>query len=273
MCVAEVLGVRYEDVSVTEDNTKYNPRGGGVYGSKGTPTNIGGSINAAKNAREVLLERAAALMEEKQEDLVVSDSKVFVRNNPEKSMAVGDVAGARKFGGTGIYVYGQETTSHKNPETGRNMIEKSLAAMCCEVEVDTETGKVEVLNIMMACDCGVAINPEVTMGQCDGGIMQGLGSALYEDILFDKNHEGIIVNPTITDYKVPSFPEFKNFTPIIHSDPADAPTTPLNVKGVGESTIVPIAPGIANAVYNAIGVRIKSGPITPDKILEALGKV
>jgi CO/xanthine dehydrogenase Mo-binding subunit len=153
------------------------------------------------------------------------------------------------------------------------MTEKSLAAICCEVEVDTETGKVEVLEITMACDCGVAINPEVITGQCDGGIIQGLGAALYEDMIFDKNHEGIIVNPTITDYKVPTFPEYKNFNAIIHSDPSDAPTTPLNVKGMGESTIVAVAPAIANAVYNAIGVRIKSGPITPDKILEALGKV
>jgi CO/xanthine dehydrogenase Mo-binding subunit len=92
-------------------------------------------------------------------------------------------------------------------------------------------------------------------------------------MIFDKNHEGIVVNPTITDYKVPTFPEYKNFTAIIHSDPSDAPTTPLNVKGMGESTIVAAAPAIANAVYNAIGVRIKSGPITPDKVLEALGKV
>jgi CO/xanthine dehydrogenase Mo-binding subunit len=273
MCVAEILGVRYEDVSVTEDNTKYNPRGGGVYGSKGTPTNIGGSINAAKNARAILLERAAELLEVTPEALDISDGKVFVRNEPEKSMTIGDVARARKFGGAGIYVYGQETTSHINPDTGRSMTEKSLAAMCCEVEVDTETGKVEVLEIAMSCDCGVAINPEVITGQCDGGIIQGVGSALYEDMLFDKNHEGIIVNPTLTDYRVPTFPEFKNFTTIIHSDPADAPTTPLNVKGMGESTIVPVAPAIANAVYNAIGVRIKSGPITPDKVLEALGKV
>jgi xanthine dehydrogenase molybdenum-binding subunit len=273
MCVAEVLGVRYEDVSVTEDNTKYNPRGGGVYGSKGTPTNIGASINAAKNAKEILLERAATLMEVKPEDLDVGDGKVFVRNEPDKSMTIGAVAGARQFGGTGIYVSGQETTFHKNPDTGRSMWEKSLAAMCCEVEVDTETGKVDVLKIVMACDCGVAINPEVIVGQCDGGIIQGLGSALYEDMVFDEGHEGIIVNPAITDYKVPTFLEFNDFTPIVHSDPADAPTTPLNVKGMGEATIVPVAPAIANAVYNAIGVRVKSGPLTPDKVLEALGKI
>jgi len=273
ICVAEVLGVRYEDVSLTEDNTRYNPQGGGVFGSKGTPTNIGASINAAKNAKAVLLERAAVLMEAKPEDLDVGDGKVFLKSEPSKSMTIGAVAGARQFGGVGIYVHGQETTFHINPATGQNMWEKSLAALCCEVEVDTETGAVEILKIVMASDCGVVINPEVVLGQCDGGIIQGIGMALYEDIIYDKNHQGIVLNPTMTDYRVPTFPEFGDFTAIIHSDPADAPTTPLNVKGMGEATIVPIAPAIANAVYNAIGVRIKSGPLTPDRILEALGKV
>ncbi|MBN2240281.1 MAG: xanthine dehydrogenase family protein molybdopterin-binding subunit [Dehalococcoidales bacterium] len=273
MCVAEVLGVRYEDVSVAEDNTKYSPRGGGVYGSKGTPTNIGGSINAAINSKAVLMERAAILMEEKQEDLELKNGKICSKNNPEKSMTIGSVAGSRRFGGAGIYVYGEETSSHKNPETGRTMTEKSLAAVCCEVEVDTGTGQVDVLEIAMACDCGAAINPEVITGQCDSGMMQGVANALYEDLLFDKGNEGIITNVNLVDFKIPTFPEFKNFSSVIHADPADAPTTPLNVKGMGESTIVGIAPAIANAVYNAIGARIKSGPLTPDKILEALGKV
>jgi xanthine dehydrogenase molybdenum-binding subunit len=273
MSVAEILGVRYEDVTVSEDNTKYNPRGGGVYGSKGTPTDIGASINAAENARAILLKRAALLMQTKPEGLDVRNGKIIAEDEPTKSMTIGDIAGDRQFGGAGIYAEGQVTSFHRNPITKRNMYEKSLAALCCEVEVDTETGKVEVLKMVIACDCGVVINPEVVKGQCDGGIIQGLGFALYEDMIFDKANEGIILNPTMTDYKVPTFPEFRDFTSIVHSDPADAPTPPLHAKGMGESTIVPVAPAIANAVYNAIGVRVKSGPITPDKVLEALGKI
>jgi xanthine dehydrogenase molybdenum-binding subunit len=273
MSVAEILGVRYEDVSVAEDNTKYNPRGGGVYGSKGTPTNIGASINAARNAKAILMERAAALMQAKPENLDAGDGKIFLKNDPSRSMTIGAAAGARQFGGMGIHAHGQETSFHINPDTGRNLWEKSLAALCCEVEVDTETGKVDVLKMVLACDCGVAINPAVVVGQCDGGIMQGLGFALYEDLVFDEKHEGIIVNPTMTDYKIPTFPEFNDFTSIIHIDPADAPTAPLHAKGMGEATIVPVAPAIANAVYNAIGARVRSGPITPDKVLEALGKI
>jgi xanthine dehydrogenase molybdenum-binding subunit len=273
ICVAEVLGVRYEDVSVTEDNTRYNPQGGGVFGSKGTPTNIGASINAARNARVILLERAAVLMQVKPDDLDMGDGKIFVKNDLSKSMKIGVVAGARQFGGSGIYVYGQETSSYKNPATGLNMWEKSLAALCCEVEVDTDTGKVEILKAVIAADGGVLINPEVALGQGDSGIIQGLGFALYEDMIYDKNNEGIVINPTMTDYRVPTFPEFADFTSIVHSDPADAPTTPLHVKGMSEATIVPVAPAIANAIYNATGARVRSGPFTPDKVLEALGKI
>jgi CO/xanthine dehydrogenase Mo-binding subunit len=258
---------------LTEDNTKYNPRGGGVYGSKGTPTDIGASINAARNARAMLLERAAVLMQAKPEDLDLGDGIIFKKSDPAKSMTIGAVAAAAQFGRVGIYAYGQETSFHTNPGTGRNMWEKSLAALCCEVEVDTETGKVDVLKMVIAADCGVAINPEVAAGQCDGGMIQGLGFAVYEDVVFDKGHEGIILNPTMTDYKVPTFPEFADFTSIIHADPADAPTAPLHAKGMGEATIVPVAPAIANAVYNAIGVRVKSGPITPARVLAALGKI
>jgi xanthine dehydrogenase molybdenum-binding subunit len=273
ICVAEVLGVRYEDVSVTEDNTAYNPRGGGVYASKGTPTNIGASINAARNAKVVLLERAAALMVTKPEELDVKDGKVFIKNQPTKGMTIGDIAGAAQFGGVGIYAHGQETSGRRNPDTGQYMWEKSLSALCCEVEVDTETGKVEVLKIVMAGDCGVVINPEAALGQIDGGIIQGLGIAIYEDLIFDKHHEGIIINPNLTDYKIPTFPEFADFTSIIHSDPADAPTTQLNAKGMGESTTVPVGPAIANAIYNATGARVRVGPLTPERVLTALGKI
>lgn len=273
ICVAEVLGVRYEDVSVSEDNTAYNPRGGGVNGSKGTPTDIAASIVAAKNAKAILLERAAELLEVKQEELNVSDGKVFVKEKPDKSMTIGEVAGADEFDEVGIYAHGKEKSGAVNPKTGQMMYEKSLAAACCEIEVDTETGALEILKIVMACDSGVIINPEVCLGQVDGGLIQGLGSAMYEDLIFDKQHEGIIVNANFPDYKIPTFPEFGDFTGIIHSDPADAPTCQFNAKGMSESTLVPVAPAIANAIYNATGARVKIGPLTPDRVLEALGKI
>jgi len=125
----------------------------------------------------------------------------------------------------------------------------------------------------MVNDCGVVINPEVALVHCDGGIIQGMGFAMYEDIVHDKGYEGIVINPTITGYKIPTFPEFGDFTSIVHSDPTDAPTIPLNLKGMSEASIVPIALVIANATYNTIGARVNFSPITPDKILETLVKI
>lgn len=273
ICVAEVLGVRYEDVSVSEDNTTYNPRGGGVFSSKGTPVNIAASIVAAKNAKSILIERAAKLLVAEKNELEVADGKVFVKLQPERSKTIGEIAGANEFDEVGICAYGKEKSGTVNPKTGKMMFEKSLAAAFCEIEVDTETGAVEILKIVLACDCGVMINPEATLAQLDGGLIQGLGSAMYEDLIFDKRHEGIIINANFPDYKVPTFPEVRDFTGIIHSDPADAPTCQFNAKGMGESTLVPVAPAIANAIYNAAGVRVKIGPITPARVLEALGKI
>jgi len=273
ICVAEVLGVRYEDVSVSEDNTAYNPCGGGVFGSRGTPVNIAASIVAAKNARAILLERAAELLEVKQEELEAAGGKVFVKEQPDKSKTIGEVAGPDEFDEVGICAHGKEKSGTVSPQTGQMMFEKSLAASCCEIEVDTETGAVEILKIVMACDCGVVINPEACLGQVDGGLIQGLGCAMYEDLIFDKQHEGIIVNANFPDYKVPTFPEFGDFTGIIHSDTADAPTCQFNAKGMSESTLVPVAAAIANAIYNATGARVKIGPLTPSRVLEALGKI
>lgn len=235
--------------------------------------NIAASIVAAKNAKAILLERAAELLDVKQEELEVSGGKVFVKEQPDQAKTIGEVAGADEFDEVGICAHGKEKSGAENPQTGQMMFEKSLAAACCEIEVDTETGAVEILKIVMACDCGVVINPETCLGRVDGGLIQGLGNAMYEDLIFDKQHEGIIINANFPDYKIPTFPEFGDFTGIIHSYPADAPTCQFNAKGMSESTLVPIAPAIANAIYNATGARVKIGPLTPVRVLEALGKI
>jgi CO/xanthine dehydrogenase Mo-binding subunit len=279
ICVAEVLGVRYEDVTVTVNNTMFNPRGGGVAGSRGTPVVIGGCTNAALDARAQLLERAAKILETNKDDLDLGDGKVFSKTDPEKVKTIAEIASADEdgdgmsFGGPGIYAYGKAVAGGFNPETEQPMYEKSLAAACCEVEVDTETGAVEIIKIVMACDCGTVINPVAALAQVDGGVMQGFGNAMYEEMVFDKNNEGIIVNANYPDYKIPTFLEYGNFTGIVHSDPADAPTAPFNAKGMSEGIVEPVAPAVANAIYNATGARVKTMPMTPDKVLAALGKI
>jgi CO/xanthine dehydrogenase Mo-binding subunit len=136
------------------------------------------------------------------------------------------------------------------------------------VEVDTETGEVSVLQIVAAHDCGTPINPALVEGQIQGGVSQGIGFALSEEILFE---EGIQLNPGFRDYKIQTTMDMPQIDVIIVNN-YDS-TGPFGAKGVGEPTSVPTAPAILNAIYDAVGVRIYSLPATPEKILKALDKI
>jgi xanthine dehydrogenase molybdenum-binding subunit len=180
---------------------------------------------------------------------------------------------ATAFGRVGVYGMGYEESPHMHPETGEPLWEKSLGALFAEIEVDTETGEVSVLKVVSVADAGVVIHPELAKAQVDCSILWGIGYALYEDEIYDFRNQGRVMNAQMVDYKIPSFLEHTEFIPLVVSDPAHAPTPPLNMKGLGENAMVPVAPAIGNAIYNAIGKRIKDHPVTPEKILKALGKI
>jgi CO/xanthine dehydrogenase Mo-binding subunit len=138
-------------------------------------------------------------------------------------------------------------------------------AQAAEVEVDEETGKVKVLKIVSAHDVGKAINPAACEQQIEGALGMGIGTALMEEI---KLENGKTMNPNFTDYKLPTSLDMPEMVPImvetIHKQ------GPYGAKGLGEPALAPTAPAIANAIHNAVGVRIKDLPITPDKVLKAL---
>jgi CO/xanthine dehydrogenase Mo-binding subunit len=161
-----------------------------------------------------------------------------------------------------------------NPITKKKLYEKSNVAMCAEVEVDVDTGSVKLIDATLAGDCGIAINPEAVLQQFDGSIIFGMCFGLYGQLIYDKSHNGVVLNASPHDYKIPTFLEYQqNFTSIIHEDPADAPTAVFNLKGVGEGACIPVTPAIANALYNACGARVRRHPITPEHVLRALGKI
>ncbi len=135
-----------------------------------------------------------------------------------------------------------------------------------EIEVDTETGVVTILRMVSALDCGTVLNPKALQGQVIGGIAQGVGYALYEEV---KMQEGRITNPSFTDYKIPTAHEM-NFPIHLHYADTYDPEGPFGSKGAGEPGLVPTAPAIMNAITNACGIRIRSLPITPEKVLAAL---
>ena len=135
-----------------------------------------------------------------------------------------------------------------------------------EVEVDEETGEVRILSLNFALDVGRVLNPQTLKGQLYGGIVQGIGYSLYEEV---KTEAGRILNPNFTDYKLPTaadldFPIALDFIETID------PSGPFGAKGVGEPGLVPTAPAIVNAIHDAVGVRLTDLPITPEKVLRAL---
>ena len=155
-----------------------------------------------------------------------------------------------------------------DPKTGKGNLSATyiFGAQGAEVEVDTETGQVKILNFVAAHDVGKVLNKQGILGQVYGGIVTGLGYALSEEVQSDK---GRCLNSNFTDYKIFSSMDM-NFPIQVECVETDDKLGPFGAKGVGEPGLVPTAPAIGNAIYDAIGVRIKDLPITPPKILAAL---
>ena len=163
------------------------------------------------------------------------------------------------------------TTKGSREENIEGFITQSFGAQFAEVEVDTLTGFVKVHKIVAAHDIGRTLNRQTLENQFHGGIMQGLGFALMEERIMDVDY-GKMLNANMHEYKVPTMLDVPEIEVIIVSE-ADNKANNMGVKGIGEPAIIPTAGAIANAVYNAIGVRVKSLPMTPDKILNSLERV
>jgi CO/xanthine dehydrogenase Mo-binding subunit len=156
-----------------------------------------------------------------------------------------------------------------DPETGQSHVVDLFlfATQIAEIEVDPDTGLVKVLNMWCAHDVGKAVNPVNVEGQIEGGIQMGLGFALTEEIVREK---GKTLNPSFLDYKLFTALDMPTIKPIIVEVPE--PLGPFGARGIGEATTIPTAAAIANAVFNAVGVRVKELPMTPERILEELKK-
>lgn len=258
---AEELGVRLEDVNVTAGDTAVTPYDEkGAIGSRQTYVGGGAVKKAAADAKQQLLEKAAKMLEAAVEDLEVRDRRIYVEGAPETGASIAEVVMFSQFGepeNTVILGRGSHSPSGKAPY---------FMAQFAEVEVDIETGQVKVLRIVAAQDVGFAINPLALEGQIEGALAMGCGYALTEELLQGPN--GKILNDTFLDYKIYSAMDMPKMETIIVE--SIDPTGPFGAKGAGEGACVPTAAAIANAIYNATGLRIKEIPITPEKILKAV---
>lgn len=268
---AEELGIAADDVHVVSADTDATPMDSGAIASRTTYVTGNAVRLAAGKAKAILFEVAALMLGVRAEQLEARDRKIQVKGFLQRNLPIGEVAyQAQVIKGqppVGSASWNPPTVA-MDPDTGQGKPFNTYvyATQIAEVEVDDETGEVEVLRIAAAHDCGTAINPMLVEGQVQGGIAMGIGFALQEEILFDE--AGCQVNPNLTNYIVPTSLDM----PEIEVDIVESydPTGPFGAKGVGEPTSVPTAAAIMNAIHDAVGVRITSLPATAEKIHAAI---
>ncbi|MBI3078383.1 MAG: xanthine dehydrogenase family protein molybdopterin-binding subunit [Deltaproteobacteria bacterium] len=268
---AEALGVPLDRISMAMADTDFTPYDASSTSSR-TTFHVGNAIAlAAQDVHQQLRQIAADLLEANPEDLVAGDGRVYVKGSPERALTYSQAlkktmgAGASILG-RGFY-YPKDATGMDN-ETGYGENPSVFWMYCAhaaEVEVDRETGQVRVLKLVAAHDVGKAINPQMCEQQIEGGVLTGLGTTLYEWMILK---DGKVLNPNFADYRLPTAMEQPEVIPILVETPHR--DGPFGAKGVGEVTLGPTSAAIANALYDAIGVRIRDLPITPEKVLQAL---
>lgn len=257
---AEELGLPLDQIALHLGDTATGPYAPVSSGSA-TQATIGPAIRAAAAALKVqLLEKAGEQMEIPAARLSIREGKILVDGNPERGRMVAEVA--EKIGPEMLQGHGSRGP---NPE---DVTVHTFGAQCVEVEVDTATGEVTVLRLVAAHDCGRIVNPTMVESQIVGGITQGIGFALTEERIVD-HRLGRVLNANLEEYKLPTVADI----PPIRHVPVDIPdlkANPTGAKGVGEPPLIPTAPAIANAIYDAVGIRITDGPISRHRLLEAL---
>jgi CO/xanthine dehydrogenase Mo-binding subunit len=270
--VAEELGISFHQVHIVPPDTDTTPYDTITAGSRST-YHMGNAVRmAAKKIKTELFEVVATKLEVHPDDLVMEQGRISVRGTAARRMMISE-AFLAKFGSLGTTITGeavcQPTAVHMDPETGQS--EKCTeywfpSATAAEVEVDTETGRVTVLKFFSVGDTGTAINPRHCEQQLLGAAITHLGLTLFEEMIFQ---EGQLINGSLLDYQVASIkdlPEY--FRPIVVEVPHES--GPFGAKGAGETGALTVAPAIANAIDDAVGVRIRDLPITPEKVLRAL---
>jgi xanthine dehydrogenase molybdenum-binding subunit len=276
--VAEELGIAASAVKLVYADTDTAPFDAPTHASRATYSAGNAARAAAVEVKKRLFKAAAAIMEANAEDLVLENGKVMVKGNPKSAIPMLEIIERAESPYIQITEQGPAPTTlaEKGSIIGAaSMAPASNPSPCAaefvEVEVDTETGEVKVLNVVYAHDIGRLFHPKSAEGQVEGGFQQGMGYALMENLAFDQE-TGACLSSDFLDYKMPTAMEMPRKIECIFIESIE-PTGPFGAKSLAElCTIIPAA-AIANAIYNAVGARIRDLPITPEKILKALGKL
>jgi carbon-monoxide dehydrogenase large subunit len=267
--VADELGVAYEDVEIEYGDTANTPFGYGTYGSRSLAVGGVAMKKSVDKIKEKAKRIAAHMLEANPADMEFADGKAFVKGSPDRARTLPEIAAAAAVGASlpeGDEPFLDETTYYDPPNCTF-----PFGTHICIVEVDPDTGKVELKRYIAVDDCGPQINPLIVEGQIHGGIAQGLAQALYEQAVYDEN--GQLMSGTLMDYALPTaamVPRFETDSTVTPS-----PVNPLGVKGAGEAGTIASAQAVMNAVIDALsplGVKHMQMPATPQNVWKAINK-
>lgn len=267
---AEAMGFVYEQMKIVAADTETTPHDFGAYASRQTLMSGAAVKEAGEEVKAQLLDMAAAMLQRDAADLDVRAGVIFSKTDPSVTLPFADAA--REFFvrrgplvGKGSYTPPKLGGKFKGAAVGTSPA-YSFCAQISEVQIDEETGMIDVMDVWDVHDCGMVINPGLLHGQVHGALFMGLGESIWEQVLFDKN--GKIVNANLGEYRLPTALDM----PRVHSGLIDSyePAGPWGVKEVGEGSTNPTMGCFANAIYDAMGVRINSLPLTYEKVWRAL---
>ncbi|HET9384295.1 MAG TPA: molybdopterin cofactor-binding domain-containing protein [Gemmatimonadales bacterium] len=270
--VAEILGVDPFHVAVVTADTDLTPVDLGSYSSRVTLMSGNAALQAAERARQVLALHAGKKLDVPADRLTFADGRVFDSKDPECSLSFAEAvqlaeAAEGTVGTVGSYTPPKSAGKYRGAGVGPSPA-YSYSACVAEVDVDPETGVVRVPTIWIAHDVGRSINSATVIGQVEGSIYMGLGEALMEEMTYRGNRNVVHKIPSLLEYKSPTTLEMCDVITYLVEDPD--PAGPFGAKEVGQGPLLPVMPAVANAVYDAVGVRVDEVPITPEKVLKAL---
>ena len=270
--VAEILGIDPFDIRVVTADTDLTPVDLGSYSSRVTLMTGNAAIQAAERARELLVMAVSEKLGVPIENLSLAERRVLDVENPDTSVSFAEavVLAESKFGtiGTvGSYTPPRSPGKYKGSGVGPSPA-YSYSAAVAEVDVDPNTGIVVVERVWIAHDIGKSINPMLVMGQVEGSVYMALGETLMEEMAYRANRNVVHKFPSMLEYKSPTTLEMCDVKTYLVEDPD--PNGPYGAKEVGQGPLLPVPPAVANAVYDAVGVRIDEVPITPEKVLKAM---
>ncbi|HUK83427.1 MAG TPA: molybdopterin cofactor-binding domain-containing protein [Verrucomicrobiae bacterium] len=255
---AQVLGITADKILTYSSDTDMTPFDKGAYASSTTYVSGGAAKKAAEDCRALILKVAAEMLKEDAKDLFCENAHVVSRKTGKKA-PYPNIIQRSLYGQSQVQIQGEAShISYVSPPP--------FAAHFAEVEVDTETGKVRVVNYVAATDCGVAVNPKLAQGQVEGAVMNGISYALSEQMVFDER--GRMLNPSFFDYKIFTTADAPPIKTILVE--TFEPSGPFGAKSIAEIGINGPLPAIANAIYDACGIRMKKAPFTPERVLAAL---